>query len=103
MLDQQRGFRTYYVVFRQGGGEKHRVLVERKFPGCSPATKSTRWDPAVDDTIFMENCMVPKENRCCKRNRRRGHIVASTYLKAGRFTLGAFGGCAGEACADDGF
>jgi alkylation response protein AidB-like acyl-CoA dehydrogenase len=37
--------------------------------------------------IFLENCMVPKENLLHEIG--RGHIVAFNVLNAGRFTLGA--------------
>jgi len=63
-VDHQRGFADLYVVFAKADGEKFTAfIVERKFPAANPVTRAQDGDSwEFDDAIFLENCMVPKEN-----------------------------------------
>src|SRR5258705_56568 len=84
------GFADLYVVFAKVDGEKFTAfIVERKFPGCKPGNEEHKMGIHGSSTtpIFLENCMVPKENVLHEIG--RGHIVAFNVLNAGRFTLGA--------------
>src|SRR6201987_660474 len=84
------GFADLYVVFAKVDGEKFTAfIVERKFPGCKPGNEEHKMGIHGSSTtpIFLENCMVPKENLLHEIG--RGHIVAFNILNAGRFTLGA--------------
>src|SRR5246127_130696 len=86
------GFADRYVVFAKVDGEKFTAfIVERKFPGCKPGNEEHKMGIHGSSTtpIFLENCMVPKENVLHEIG--RGHIVAFNVLNAGRFTLGASG------------
>jgi len=86
------GFADLYVVFAKVDGEKFTAfIVERKFPGCKPGNEEHKMGIHGSSTtpIFLENCMVPKENVLHEIG--RGHIVAFNVLNAGRFTLGASG------------
>jgi alkylation response protein AidB-like acyl-CoA dehydrogenase len=86
------GFADLYVVFAKVDGEKFTAfIVERKFPGCNPGNEEHKMGIHGSSTtpIFLENCMVPKENVLHEIG--RGHIVAFNVLNAGRFTLGASG------------
>jgi len=86
------GFADLYVVFAKVDGEKFTAfIVERKFPGCKPGNEEHKMGIHGSSTtpIFLENCMVPKEN--VLHGIGRGHIVAFNVLNAGRFTLGASG------------
>jgi alkylation response protein AidB-like acyl-CoA dehydrogenase len=86
------GFADLYVVFAKVDGEKFTAfIVERKFPGCKPGNEEHKMGIHGSSTtpIFLENCMVPKENVLHEVG--RGHIVAFNVLNAGRFTLGASG------------
>src|SRR5258708_6574420 len=86
------GFADLYVVFAKVDGEKFTsFIVERKFPGCKPGNEEHKMGIHGSSTtpIFLENCMVPKENVLHEIG--RGHIVAFNVLNAGRFTLGASG------------
>jgi alkylation response protein AidB-like acyl-CoA dehydrogenase len=86
------GFADLYVVFAKVNGEKFTAfIVERKFPGCKPGNEEHKMGIHGSSTtpIFLENCMVPKENVLHEIG--RGHIVAFNVLNAGRFTLGASG------------
>jgi butyryl-CoA dehydrogenase len=84
------GFADLFVVFAKVDGEKLTAfLVERTFPGCKPGNEEHKMGIHGSSTtpIFLENCMVPKENLLHEIG--RGHIVAFNVLNAGRFTLGA--------------
>src|ERR1700757_4499532 len=86
------GFADLYVVFAKVDGEKFTAfIVERKFSGCKPGNEEHKMGIHGSSTtpIFLENCMVPKENVLHEIG--RGHIVAFNVLNAGRFTLGASG------------
>ena len=84
------GFADLFVVFAKVDGEKLTAfLVERTFPGCKPGNEEHKMGIHGSSTtpIFLENCVVPKENLLHEIG--RGHIVAFNVLNAGRFTLGA--------------
>jgi hypothetical protein len=84
------GFADLFVVFAKINGEKFSAfIVEKKFPGCKPGNEEHKMGIHGSSTtpIFLENCMVPKENLLHEIG--RGHIVAFNVLNAGRFTLGA--------------
>jgi len=84
------GFADLYTVFAKVDGEKLTAfLVERTFPGCKPGNEEHKMGIHGSSTtpVFLENCMVPKENVLHEIG--RGHIVAFNVLNAGRFTLGA--------------
>jgi alkylation response protein AidB-like acyl-CoA dehydrogenase len=86
------GFADLYIVFAKVDGEKFTAfIVERKFPGCKPGNEEHKMGIHGSSTtpVFLENCMVPKENVLHEIG--RGHIVAFNILNAGRFTLGASG------------
>jgi alkylation response protein AidB-like acyl-CoA dehydrogenase len=86
------GFADLYVVFAKVDGEKFTAfIVEKKFPGCKPGNEEHKMGIHGSSTtpVFLENCMVPKENVLHEIG--RGHIVAFNVLNAGRFTLGASG------------
>src|ERR1700741_476666 len=86
------GFADLYVVFAKVDGEKFTAfIVGRKFPGCKPGNEEHKMGIHGSSTtpIFLENCIVPKENVLHEIG--RGHIVAFNVLNAGRFTLGASG------------
>jgi alkylation response protein AidB-like acyl-CoA dehydrogenase len=90
------GFADLFIVFAKVGGEKFTAfIVERTFPGCKPGNEEHKMGIHGSSTtpIFLENCMVPKENLLHEIG--RGHIVAFNVLNAGRFTLGA--SCVGGA------
>ena len=84
------GFADVYLVFAKIDGEKFTAfIVERTFPGFKPGNEEHKMGIHGSSTtpIFLENCMVPKENLLHEIG--RGHIVAFNILNAGRFTLGA--------------
>jgi len=84
------GFADLYIVFAKIDGEKFSAfIVERAFPGCKPGNEEHKMGIHGSSTtpVFLENCMVPKENLLHEAG--RGHIVAFNILNAGRFTLGA--------------
>jgi alkylation response protein AidB-like acyl-CoA dehydrogenase len=84
------GFADLYIVFAKVDGEKLTAfIVERTFPGCKPGNEEHKMGIHGSSTtpIFLENCLVPKENVLHEIG--RGHIVAFNVLNAGRFTLGA--------------
>ncbi len=84
------GFADLFTVFAKVDGEKFTAfIVERAFPGCKPGNEEHKMGIHGSSTtpIFLENCMVPKENLLHEIG--RGHIVAFNVLNAGRFTLGA--------------
>jgi alkylation response protein AidB-like acyl-CoA dehydrogenase len=84
------GFADLFTVFAKVDGEKLTAfLVERTFPGCKPGNEEHKMGIHGSSTtpVFLENCMVPKENVLHEIG--RGHIVAFNVLNAGRFTLGA--------------
>jgi len=84
------GFADLFIVFAKVDGEKLTAfIVERTFPGCKPGNEEHKMGIHGSSTtpIFLENCMVPKENLLHEVG--RGHIVAFNVLNAGRFTLGA--------------
>lgn len=84
------GFADLFTVFAKVDGEKLTAfLVERNFPGCKPGNEEHKMGIHGSSTtpVFLENCMVPKENVLHEIG--RGHIVAFNVLNAGRFTLGA--------------
>jgi len=84
------GFADLFIVFAKVDGEKLTAfLVERTFPGCKAGNEEHKMGIHGSSTtpIFLENCMVPKENLLHEIG--RGHIVAFNVLNAGRFTLGA--------------
>ena len=84
------GFADVYIVFAKIDGEKFTAfIVERTFPGFKPGNEERKMGIHGSSTtpIFLENCMVPKENLLHEMG--RGHIVAFNILNAGRFTLGA--------------
>jgi alkylation response protein AidB-like acyl-CoA dehydrogenase len=84
------GFADLYIVFAKVDGEKLTAfIVERTFPGCKPGNEEHKMGIHGSSTtpVFLENCMVPKENVLHEIG--RGHIVAFNVLNAGRFTLGA--------------
>src|SRR5271166_1982977 len=86
------GFADLYTVFAKVDGEELTAfLVERTFPGCKPGNEEHKMGIHGSSTtpVFLENCMVPKENLLHEVG--RGHIVAFNVLNAGRFTLGASG------------
>jgi alkylation response protein AidB-like acyl-CoA dehydrogenase len=90
------GFADVYIVFAKVDGEKFTAfIVERTFPGFKPGAEEHKMGIHGSSTtpIFLENCMVPKENLLHEIG--RGHIVAFNILNAGRFTLGA--SCVGGA------
>ncbi len=90
------GFADLYIVFAKVDGEKLTAfIVERSFPGCKPGNEEHKMGIHGSSTtpVFLENCMVPKENVLHEIG--RGHIVAFNVLNAGRFTLGA--SCVGGA------
>ena len=83
-------FADVYIVFAKIDGEKFTAfIVERTFPGFKPGNEEHKMGIHGSSTtpIFLENCMVPKENLLHEIG--RGHIVAFNILNAGRFTLGA--------------
>jgi len=83
------GFADLYIVFAKVDGEKFTAfIVERAFPGCKPGNEEHKMGIHGSSTtpVFLENCMVPKENVLYEIG--RGHIVAFNILNAGRFTLG---------------
>ena len=84
------GFADLFIVFAKVDGEKLTAfLVEKTFPGCKPGNEEHKMGIHGSSTtpVFLENCMVPKENVLHEIG--RGHIVAFNVLNAGRFTLGA--------------
>ena len=84
------GFADLFIVFAKVDGERLTAfLVERTFPGCKPGNEEHKMGIHGSSTtpIFLDNCMVPKENLLHEIG--RGHIVAFNVLNAGRFTLGA--------------
>jgi alkylation response protein AidB-like acyl-CoA dehydrogenase len=84
------GFADLFIVFAKVDGQKLTAfIVEKTFPGCKPGTEEHKMGIHGSSTtpIFLENCMVPKENLLHEIG--RGHIVAFNVLNAGRFTLGA--------------
>ena len=84
------GFADLFIVFAKVDGEKLTAfIVERNFPGCKPGNEEHKMGIHGSSTtpVFLENCMVPKENVLHEIG--RGHIVAFNVLNAGRFTLGA--------------
>ncbi len=84
------GFADLFIVFAKVDGEKLTAfLVEKNFPGCKPGNEEHKMGIHGSSTtpVFLENCMVPKENVLHEIG--RGHIVAFNVLNAGRFTLGA--------------
>jgi alkylation response protein AidB-like acyl-CoA dehydrogenase len=84
------GFADLFIVFAKVDGEKLTAfIVEKKFPGCKPGNEEHKMGIRGSSTtpVFLENCMVPKENVLHEIG--RGHIVAFNVLNAGRFTLGA--------------
>ena len=84
------GFADLFIVFAKVDGERLTAfLVERTFPGCKAGNEEHKMGIHGSSTtpIFLENCMVPKENLLHEIG--RGHIVAFNVLNAGRFTLGA--------------
>src|SRR5258705_13782700 len=86
------GFADLYVVFAKVDGEKFTAfIVERKFPGCKPGNEEHKMGIHGSSTtpIFLENCMVPKENEL--HDIVRGNIVAFNVLNAGRLKLRASG------------
>jgi len=90
------GFADLFIIFAKVNGEKLTAfIVERNFPGCKPGNEEHKMGIHGSSTtpIFLENCMVPKENVLHEIG--RGHIVAFNVLNAGRFTLGA--SCVGGA------
>ncbi|HYA96487.1 MAG TPA: acyl-CoA dehydrogenase family protein, partial [Methylomirabilota bacterium] len=90
------GFADVYIVFAKVDGEKFSAfIVERTFPGFKPGPEEHKMGIHGSSTtpIFMENCVVPKENLLHEIG--RGHIVAFNILNSGRFTLGA--SCVGGA------
>src|ERR1700757_535080 len=90
------GFADLYIVFAKIDGEKFTAfIVERTFPGFKPGNEEHKMGIHGSSTtpIFLENCVVPKENVLHEIG--RGHIVAFNVLNAGRFTLGA--SCVGGA------
>jgi len=90
------GFADVYIVFAKVNGEKFTAfIVDRTFPGFKPGSEEHKMGIHGSSTtpIFLENCMVPKENVLYEIG--RGHIVAFNILNAGRFTLGA--SCVGGA------
>jgi alkylation response protein AidB-like acyl-CoA dehydrogenase len=84
------GFADVYIVFAKVDGEKFSAfIIERTFPGFTPGNEEHKMGIHGSSTtpIFMENCVVPKENLLHEIG--RGHIVAFNILNSGRFTLGA--------------
>jgi len=84
------GFADLFIIFAKVDGEKFTAfIVEKNFPGCKPGNEEHKMGIHGSSTtpIFLENCMVPKENVLHEIG--RGHIVAFNVLNAGRFTLGA--------------
>ncbi len=84
------GFSDVYIVFAKVDGEKFSAfIVERNFPGFKPGGEEHKMGIHGSSTtpIFLENCIVPKENLLHEIG--RGHIVAFNILNSGRFTLGA--------------
>ena len=84
------GFADVYIVFAKVDGEKFSAfIVERTFPGFTAGNEEHKMGIHGSSTtpIFMENCVVPKENLLHEIG--RGHIVAFNILNSGRFTLGA--------------
>ena len=84
------GFADVYIVFAKVDGEKFSAfIVERTFPGFTAGNEEHKMGIHGSSTtpIFMENCIVPKENLLHEIG--RGHIVAFNILNSGRFTLGA--------------
>jgi alkylation response protein AidB-like acyl-CoA dehydrogenase len=84
------GFADLFIVFAKVGGEKLTAfIVEKTFPGCKPGNEEHKMGIHGSSTtpVFLENCMVPKENVLHEIG--RGHIVAFNVLNSGRFTLGA--------------
>src|SRR5713101_479625 len=90
------GFADVYIVFAKVDGEKFTAfIVERKYPGFKSGAEEHKMGIHGSSTtpIFLENCIVPKENLLHEIG--RGHIVAFNILNSGRFTLGA--SCVGGA------
>ncbi len=90
------GFADVYIVFAKVNGEKFSAfIVERNFPGFKAGAEEHKMGIHGSSTtpIFLENCVVPKENLLHEIG--RGHIVAFNILNSGRFTLGA--SCVGGA------
>src|SRR5271156_1002182 len=86
------GFADLFIVFAKVDGEKLTAfIVEKTYPGCKPGNEEHKMGIHGSSTtpIFLENCIVPKENLLHEIG--RGHIVAFNVLNAGRFTLGASG------------
>ena len=90
------GFADVYIIFAKVDGEKFSCfIVERGFPGFSVGAEEKKMGLKGSSTtaLFLENCMVPKENLLHEVG--RGHIVAFNILNSGRFSLGAY--CIGGA------
>jgi alkylation response protein AidB-like acyl-CoA dehydrogenase len=90
------GFADVFIVFAKVDGEKFTAfIVERKCPGFKSGAEEHKMGIHGSSTtpIFLENCIVPKENLLHEIG--RGHIVAFNILNSGRFTLGA--SCVGGA------
>ena len=89
------GFADLFTVFAAVDGQKLTAfIVEKTFPGCKPGNEEHKLGLHGSSTtpVFLENCMVPKENVLHEIG--RGHIVAFNTLNVGRFRLGA--SCVGE-------
>ena len=88
-------FADLFIVFAVVDGEKLTAfIVEKRFPGCKPGAEEHKLGLHGSSTtpVFLENCMVPKENVLHEIG--RGHVVAFDTLNVGRFRIGAK--CVGE-------
>ena len=88
-------FADLFIVFAVVDGEKLTAfIVEKRFPGCKPGAEEHKLGLHGSSTtpLFLENCMVPKENVLHEIG--RGHVVAFDTLNVGRFRIGAK--CVGE-------
>ena len=89
-------FADLFVVFAVVDGAKLTAfIVEKRFPGCKPGAEEHKLGIHGSSTtpLFLENCMVPKENVLHEIG--RGHVVAFNTLNVGRFRIGSK--CLGEA------
>ncbi len=88
-------FADLFIVFAVVDGAKLTAfIVEKRFPGCKPGAEEHKLGLHGSSTtpLFLENCMVPKENVLHEIG--RGHVVAFDTLNVGRFRIGAK--CVGE-------
>ena len=98
------GFADLYIVFAKVDGEKLTAfIVERSFPGCKPGNEEHKMGIHGSSTtpIFLENCLVPKENVLARnrpRTYRRIQRPECRTFYAWRFVRGWFQARADDRC-----